>query len=384
MVAWQDALTTTTKDDYTTKSVAVNLWDTIFWGATDSLVRESEAGFDLILSNPDFTYFVSRLEDCPSPFFRLLMQLLSVKDFPYENNVEERGYYWASRATSMYKVFTFAPENLPQNAETALNIQGHPYSVTTPEKPAPVIRGMQGQTWSETIRTDAQYDEMAFPRAVAVAERAWHRADWEIDWSPGVVFDGASTDLVPKGDLASDYNTFASAMGCREMAKLAKLGVACRVPPPGAKVDDSGLLFANTEMPCTKIMYSTNEGLSWMEYTEPVAVGSADVWLQSQSVHDVLSSRVAKVSAKIQDEVATAAEHSQQPKADSPSPDNSNSSSSSSNNNDGGSSQYWGQPTANDYDWNLKPTPSRGFATSVLVPALFGVGFNVFWIAVAM
>ena len=57
MVAWQDGLTGTTKDDYTTPSVAVNLWDTIFWGATDTLVRESEAGFDLIMSNPDFTYF---------------------------------------------------------------------------------------------------------------------------------------------------------------------------------------------------------------------------------------------------------------------------------------------------------------------------------------
>mmetsp|Transcript_25974 Transcript_25974/g.58264 ORF Transcript_25974/g.58264 Transcript_25974/m.58264 type:complete len:1141 (+) Transcript_25974:342-3764(+) len=272
MVAWQDGLTGTTKGDYTTPSVAVNLWDTIFWGATDTLVRESEAGFDLILSNPDFTYF----------------------DFPYEINVEERGYYWASRANSMYKVFTFAPENLPQNAETALNIQGNPYSVTTPEKPAPVIRGMQGQTWSETIRTDAQYDEMTFPRAVAIAERAWHRANWELDWSSGVVFDGASTDLVPKGDLASDYNTFASAMGCRETTKLAKLGVMYRVPPPGAKVDGSGLLFANTEMPCTKIMYSTNEGLNWMEYTEPVTVGSANVWLQSQSGDGALLSRVAK------------------------------------------------------------------------------------------
>ena len=197
----------------------------------------------------------------------------------------------------MYKVFTFAPENLPQNAETALNIQGNPYTVTTPEKPAPVIRGMQGQTWSETIRTDAQYDEMAFPRAVALAERAWHRADWELDWSPGVVFDGASTDLVPKDDLASDYNTFASAMGCREMAKLAKLGVTYRVPPPGAKVDGSGLLFANTEMPCTKIMYSTNEGLNWIEYTEPVNVGSANVWLQSQSGDGALLSRVAKTMA---------------------------------------------------------------------------------------
>jgi N-acetyl-beta-hexosaminidase len=48
-----------------------------------------------------------------------------------------------------------------------------------------MIHGMQGQTRSEMIRTDAQYFEMAFPRVLAVAERAWHRAAWERDWSMG-------------------------------------------------------------------------------------------------------------------------------------------------------------------------------------------------------
>ncbi len=102
------------------------------------------------MANPDYLYF----------------------DFPYEVNPEERGYYWGARFNSVYKVFTFAPENLAQNAETSTDRDGNNMSVTTPDVPMPKIRGMQGQTWSETVRTDEQYFEMAFPRVLAVAERA--------------------------------------------------------------------------------------------------------------------------------------------------------------------------------------------------------------------
>ena len=91
-------------------------------------------------------------------------------------NKDTTGYYWASRFNSVYKVFTFAPENLAQNAETSLDRDGNEMSVKTPYVPQPKIRGLQGQTWTETIRTDDQYYEMVFPRILAVAERAWHRA----------------------------------------------------------------------------------------------------------------------------------------------------------------------------------------------------------------
>ena len=38
---------------------------------------------------------------------------------------------------------------------------------------------MQSQLWSEVVRTSEALDSMIFPRLVAMAERAWHRADWE-------------------------------------------------------------------------------------------------------------------------------------------------------------------------------------------------------------
>ena len=281
MVAWEDGLRGTTKDQYETESVAVNFWETLFWGGIDGLADISSDGFDIIMANPDYLYF----------------------DFPYEVNPEERGYYWAARFNSVYKIFSFAPENLAQNAETSTDRDGNEMSVTTPSIPMPAIRGMQGNTWSETIRTDDQYYEMAFPRMLAVAERAWHRASWELDWSPGLSFD-ATTGLVPKDELAADFNGFASALGCREALKLEKLGIAYRVPPPGASIDASGTLTANSEMPCTAIMYSIDGGNTWLNYSGPVGVGTNKaVSLQSVSSLGVFKSRVVATSSAPDNEV---------------------------------------------------------------------------------
>lgn len=270
MIAWEDGLRGTTKDQYQTSSVAVNFWETLFWGGIDGLADISDDGLDIIMANPDYLYF----------------------DFPYEVNSEERGYYWAARFNSVYKVFTFAPENLGQNAETSTDRDGNEMTVTTPNVAMPKIRGMQGQTWSETVRTDDQYYEMAFPRTLAVAERAWHRASWELDWSPGVTY-SLSTGLVPKSDLSSDYHGFASALGCREANKLQKLGITYRVPPPGASIDASGTLTANSELPCTAIMYSMDGGGTWSKYSSPVVVGAgSEIHLQSVSSDGALKSRI--------------------------------------------------------------------------------------------
>lgn len=246
--------------------------ETLYWGGTNGLADIAKAGFDIIMSNPDYLYF----------------------DFPYEVNPEERGYYWAARFNSVYKVFTFAPENMPQNAETSTDRDGNEMSVETPDSEMPVIHGMQGQTWSETIRTDDQYYEMAFPRTLAVAERAWHRASWEVDWAPGVTYD-MSTGLVPKDELEEDYHGFVTKLGCHEMLKMQKLGIKYRVPPPGATIDGSGLLTANSELPCTAIMYRIDDS-SWVQYTGPVNVGvGKSVHLQSASSDGTLISRVVAI-----------------------------------------------------------------------------------------
>jgi hexosaminidase len=113
--------------------------------------------------------------------------------------------------------------HVSQNVEMSTDRNGNVMSVTT---------GVQGQTWSETIRTDKQYFKMAFPQVLSVAERAWHKAGWELDWQAGITYDN-TTNNVDKDALLQDYGEFVTALGCKEVNKLEKLGISYCVPPPG-------------------------------------------------------------------------------------------------------------------------------------------------------
>ena len=84
---------------------------------------------------------------------------------------------------------------------------------------------------------------------------------------------------------------FLSALGCKEAFKLEMLGIAYRVPPPSASINASDVLTANSEIPWTTIMYSTDGGNTWSEYSGPVVVGAGKiVSLQSVSSHGDLKS----------------------------------------------------------------------------------------------
>jgi len=67
---------------------------------------------------------------------------------------------------------------------------------------------------------------MIFPRLLCVAERAWHRADWELEHNR------------EKREVqqAVDWSRFATVMGTRELSRLDKNGVAYHLPPPGARL----------------------------------------------------------------------------------------------------------------------------------------------------
>ncbi|MCV5737209.1 family 20 glycosylhydrolase, partial [Escherichia coli] len=74
--------------------------------------------------------------------------------------------------------------------------------------------GLSAQLWSETVRNDEQFEYMVFPRVLAAAERAWHRAEWENDYKVGVEY-SQNSNLVNKAALNQDYNRFANVLGQR-------------------------------------------------------------------------------------------------------------------------------------------------------------------------
>jgi N-acetyl-beta-hexosaminidase len=87
---------------------------------------------------------------------------------------------------------------------------------------------MEGTMFSETIRTSENVDYMLFPRLVALAERAWHKAGFEDE----------SISLLEREDRFSrEWEDFANTLGYKELQRLDNLGIKYRVPPPGARFE---------------------------------------------------------------------------------------------------------------------------------------------------
>lgn len=270
--AWQDGLKYSAGSEaFATENKRVNFWDVLYWGGTSSVYEWSKKGYDVIVSNPDYVYM----------------------DMPYEADPKERGYYWATRATDTRKMFGFAPENMPQNAETSLDRDGNGFTGKG-EIEAKPFYGLSAQLWSETVRNDEQYEYMVFPRVLAAAERAWHRAEWENDYKVGVEY-SQSSNLVDKAALNQDYNRFANVLGQRELAKLEKSGIDYRLPVPGAKVEN-GKLAMNVQFPGVVLQYST-DGETWLTYSDdarPAVQG--EVFVRSISATGAKVSRTTSVN----------------------------------------------------------------------------------------
>ncbi len=216
----------------------------------------------MVVSNPDYVYL----------------------DFPNEVNPAESGYYWGTRFSDERKIFSFAPDNLPQNAETSVDRDGNAFSAKS-DKPWPGAYGLSAQLWSEVVRTDKQMEYMMYPRLLAVAERAWHRAAWEQDYQAGREYKGGETHQVDVKALQRDWTRFANLLGSRELPKLEKAGVQFRLPVPGARIN-AGVLQMNTSLPGVTVEYSTDGGARWQRYdaAQPPSV-TGDVQVRSVS-HD--------------------------------------------------------------------------------------------------
>ncbi|HFP9303501.1 TPA: beta-N-acetylhexosaminidase [Raoultella planticola] len=257
MQAWQDGLKHA-KDatDFATQKTAVNFWDTLFWDGAESVNDWANKGYEVVISNPDYVYL----------------------DHPYEVNPQEPGFYWATRFSDERKIFGFAPNNLPQNAETSLDRDGNPFEGKA-DKEWPGAYGLSAQIWSEIVRTDEEMEYRLFPRLFSVAERAWHQAAWEQDYLKGKSYKAGVTHHVDAKAQNKDWIRFANILGSRELAKMEKASIAFRLPVPGAKITN-GKLEANTSFPGMIIEYSTNGGSSWQRYddnAQPQVQGAVNV-----------------------------------------------------------------------------------------------------------
>lgn len=90
------------------------------------------------------------------------------------------------------------------------------------------------QSFSESLPSPTHmarsFSQSRSTAQAAIAERAWHRAAWELDYKQGVIFDEAST-YVDKGALNNDLNQFVDALAQRELAKIDTLVFRCTMLP---------------------------------------------------------------------------------------------------------------------------------------------------------
>jgi hexosaminidase len=210
---------------------AAYVWNSVWgWGREDAAYRLANAGFDVVVCNATHLYF----------------------DLACEKDPLEPGYYWAG-FVGMRAPFEFVPLDVFKNAER--NAMGQPISQESlagrtqlTAEGAQHIRGIQGHLWGENLRNGESLEYMAFPRVIALAERAWAKQPaWaEID-----------DPQEREQQLERDWNQFANRLGQRELPRLDYLcgGIEYRRPPPGATARD-GRVLANVAFPGLQIHYT--------------------------------------------------------------------------------------------------------------------------------
>lgn len=257
LAGWEDGLmydanSVFNRKQFSNEKVFANAWDNIWeWGSADRAYRLANAGYQVILSSATHLYF----------------------DHPHEANAEERGLYWATRYTDTHKVFNFMPDNYYANAEKTR--EGVPIpnlealvgrALPTLNKPENIM-GIQGQVWSETIRAPEQLEQMIYPRMMALAERAWHKAEWEFDKNN------------PQRTQA--WARFSASMAQKNLPKLAEKGSHFYLTPPGCIIEN-GKLLANTDLPDLTIEYSLDQGANWQVYKGAIEIKGASVLLRTR------------------------------------------------------------------------------------------------------
>ena len=260
---WNDGLGETHANKMP-ENVYSYIWNPLPGGAHLKASEQAHRGWDIVLATPDVLYF----------------------DFPYQIDPKERGYKWASRRLTTRTLYNFMPDNLPVHAEFRVDTLGQNFSIDDQQqvddagkithRPLPenfAIKGIQGQLWSETVRSEQQAEYMVYPRLLALAERAWHQASWQVPYNAkGQKYDvnSGSFTAALRDKRDAQWSSFSHIIGAKELAKLDLSGVFYRVPTVGAKIVD-GKLSANIAIKGLPIEYR-EAGQDWLPYVQPTKV----------------------------------------------------------------------------------------------------------------
>ena len=209
------------------------VWNSVWgWGAEDMAYRLANAGYEIVLCNVTNLYF----------------------DLAYDKDPQEPGYYWGGFVDTR-KPYELAPFDLFKSAwhdmmGNAIDPDVFADRARLTDASRQNILGIQGQLWTENAKGPAMMEYLAFPKLLGLAERAWAQ---QPAWAQ-------TEDAVERRQhLDAAWNRFAHTLGHRDLPRLDYLfgGVAYRLPPPGAVIEDD-MLHANVAFPGLTIRYTTD------------------------------------------------------------------------------------------------------------------------------
>ncbi|WP_431688524.1 family 20 glycosylhydrolase [Hahella sp. NBU794] len=226
------------------------VWNNVWgWGTEDNAYKLANAGYPVVLANATNLYF----------------------DLAYQKDPEEPGYYWAGFVDTR-RVYEFTPMDVFKAAW--VDRMGNPLTddmwndrTRLAADKQDMILGVQGELWSENVKTEADLFYLALPKLLGLAERGWSpQPDWANEADQAQRLSG----------LNQAWSGFAARVGAYDLKRLDSWngGYDFRVPPPGAKVAD-GMLEANLSFPGLEIRYTLDGSEPTTEsplYDGPVAV----------------------------------------------------------------------------------------------------------------
>ncbi|MGI0116133.1 family 20 glycosylhydrolase [Zooshikella sp. RANM57] len=237
------------------------VWNNVWgWGTEDYGYRLANAGFPVVLANATNLYF----------------------DLAYQKDPDELGYYWAGFVNTR-TVFEFTPFDIFKSAWQ--DRMGNPLSDDQWENSTRLqadmrgnILGIQGQLWSENIKSAAQLEYLALPKLIALAERAWSK-------QPAWANEQDRKKRLFK--LNQHWQKFAVRVGSYELPRLDHWngGYQYRLPLPGAKLV-GGRIHANTAFPGLTVRYTVDgsePSINSKKYQHPLDPVSGEIKLKTFS-----------------------------------------------------------------------------------------------------